>query len=225
MASASYHTQSPQRATQRKRRPAPEAVYQTFIYEVSQVGERRAASATAERYGISDDTVRRIVARKREQERVKEATPAELVYIAPPTGYPEPQPAAELPPSVTQYAAQKPQPSVNGERPLTSSSEREMRQSTVDLPQPIDAEARSAETDDMTRSSTQLPQPVERQTLVAHEATDPPTHNPSTRVRVVRVPIERPGTGVLQWLAEHEAARQQLIAVLVFLILVGLTWL
>src|SRR5687768_2660233 len=117
MTSASITSATP-RTPSRRRKPAPEAVYQSYLYEVTHVGPRRAASATAARYGISDDTVRRIVARIEAAEQAKAETPAELVYTPPPGAYPEPRPSSAF---AAEVAAKQPQPSADDERIITSS--------------------------------------------------------------------------------------------------------
>jgi hypothetical protein len=57
----------------------------------------------------------------------------------------------------------------------------------------------------------------------------PPTPGPNPRAivvrQVVRVPDRARNAGLLGWLAEHEAARKQLLGLAVLLVLIGLSWL
>ncbi len=196
----------------RRRKPAPESVYQSYLYEVTHSGPRRAASATAARYGISDDTVRRIVARIEADEQMKAQTPPELAYTPPPGGYPEPRPSADF---AAEIAANQPQPSIDDVRRITSSeSDDHVQAALIETEQPDEQphaeapHARTAILDDAPVAAPALPQP-----LIVRE-----------RV-VVRVPVERPPSPLVAWWQRHEIARMQLLGLVVLLVLIGATWL
>jgi hypothetical protein len=70
---------APAQPRKQKRKPDPSRIYESYVYAVSTIGKRRAARHVAEQYGLSDDTIRRLIAKI---ERVDD-TPAELTYIAP----------------------------------------------------------------------------------------------------------------------------------------------
>src|ERR671917_197782 len=78
-------TQTRSTRPQRRRKPDPAAVLQTYDYECKESGKRGAYRRTAERYGISEDTVERYVHRREEREAAKEAEAAAgLAYEPPP---------------------------------------------------------------------------------------------------------------------------------------------
>ncbi len=83
MASASLHTASPAR----KRRPSPELILRTYRQECITAGDRGAANRAAALLGISDDTVRRVVARDEAARKAREETPRDLIFTPPDAAY------------------------------------------------------------------------------------------------------------------------------------------
>ena len=83
MASASI----PAPSATRKRRPSPDLILRTYRQECIIAGDRGAANRAAALLGISDDTVRRVVARDEAARKAREETPPELQFTPPDAAY------------------------------------------------------------------------------------------------------------------------------------------
>jgi len=143
-------------STKKPRKPDPSRVYQVFLHEASSVGRRNAASRTATAFGLSDDTIRRIVARF---EKVDD-TPPEVQYTPAPgqveyevqrdqqaltlaQQQPQNMPATAAsvkvePQSGTQLDDHRLRPFMSNSDDATGAFERDLRQSMplVDMPTP-----------------------------------------------------------------------------------------
>jgi hypothetical protein len=141
-----------------------------------------------------------------EPEPVPEPAPAIVAVV------PEPEPA----PSVAQR-----QPSAEPVPPGRAVSPEPERATYHNLPPLAEAPPDSA--------PEQAPQPRDQPIPEGYHSRsfrDAPTlAQPIVRVRVVRVPDRARNGGLLGWLAEHEAARKQLLGLVVLLVLIGLSWL
>ena len=156
---------APQRPSSRKRKPAPATVLQLYRHEVSTSGLRGAANRTATALGISDDTVRRIVARDEEARKAREETPPDLEYVPFDPDYEAERIAANaaVAPVLTELlAAEMAAKQENDVRRVMSIPELEMRQSADETPQDDTAERRSPEPENDTLDIPQTPQPLPR---------------------------------------------------------------
>lgn len=231
------------------KRPDPARVIQSYYHQVDAGGKRGAYRRTGDLYNISDESVRRYVLAFEAQANAP-AVPDELVYTPPPGGYPMPQPApvaSEAPQDAPQRtpaacgALTSSARSVVAETPQGTNATRQTDQrlsvahSAAQTPQnetPMPTPEPGPWSDPLPPTIPNSPPedpevwpfPAPAPEPVPEGEPVPTARQVVIRERVVmRAPVERPRAGVLQWLVEHEGARQQLIAWAVFLVLVMLT--
>ena len=233
-----------QRPSSCKHKPAPATVLQFYRHEVSTSGLRGAANRTATALGISDDTVRRVVARDEEARKAREETPPELEYVPFDADYEAERIAANaaVAPVLTELlAAEIAAKQKQDVRQVMSSPEFKMRQSADETPQDDTAERRSPEPENDTLDIPQTPQPLPRddpddvpEPLPGYEgptvlpdvgprsspldlelSTGPMSMVQPVVIRQRVVVHERVEVGLVGWVREHPGAAHQAVAWLI----------
>jgi hypothetical protein len=181
--------------------------------------------------GISDDTVRRVVARDEEARKAREETPPELEYVPFDADYESERIAANaaVAPVLTELlAAETAAKTKNSVRQVMSSLELEMRQSADETPQTDTAECRSPELENDTPQPLQTPQLLaQRDELEDEPVVALPMPQPvRERVRVVRIPAEPPRRGIYDRLADVqiESFMGPELGLIVAVILIAMTF-
>jgi len=231
------------------KRPDPARVIQSYYHQVDAGGKRGAYRRTGDLYNISDESVRRYVLAYEAQAALP-PEPDELVYTPPPGAYPMPQPvpaALDMPqhepqgtPAACGALTSSARSNVAGTPQGTDAIEHTDERSSV---------AHSAPQTPQNESLTPTPEPAPwvdplPPTIPASPPEDPevwpfpapvpeplPEGEPVPTARqvvirervVMRAPVEQHRPSALQWMADHPVARQQLLAWVVFLVLVLLT--
>lgn len=206
----------PQTATRPKgrRKPDPQRILQVYEYEKRTHGARGAYRRAGEMLGVSDETVRRAV--HAAEAPPAEPTPAELVYVPPPGGYPEPEPLPQMAQDGASSDARndtdEPQIEAADIGDITSSDDATI---ALESPEPALPHEPTPQAEDATRHADERDEGEHSRPAL------PQTAPPIVQRVVVR---EVQTVGLLEWARQHEVLSKQLVALGVFLLLVLLSF-
>ncbi len=196
------------------RRPDDARLYQVYLHECRTGGKRGAYRRTADRYDLSDETVRRIVHRHETPQPAVEVD-EDLAYVPPPGGYPTPEPVA-----FATEPAKMPQEEPQLEDEPVGEVMSLLNEDVANLPQDDATECHTDELEEAIDEEPEVPQAAAENDSEVPETTKLPAEcgvsyrSVFTRVLLVFVQL-------IVWLWQHEY-RNILLGILAGLLLAAL---